>query len=399
MSNIYYLRLSEQPSGTVQWWHGEQGGQGTLEEIRLPAGARLQVLAPAGRCLCLAAPMPPLKGARLLQALPFALEEQLADEVEAYHVVPAGRREDGQQLAVAVARAELQAWLDCLQRHELRAHALYHEGLALPYQPQAWTLLLEDRQALLRSGPHQAVAMPLDALQGWLQLAWQGREEGVEGVMIHDARQQDATPLAALLPTGIPPLEQHSSSSPLALMAAGLSQTAGVNLLSGEFSPRERMGKLWRPWRPAAALLGVWLLLQGGLAISEYRQLKQQDEALYQAIIASYREAFPEAVNIVNPQLQMERQLAELRSGGSRSAFVELLNAAAPQLAAAEQTTLRTLRYRQGELELELALASLAQLETLMDALEQQGLEVDNRGATSADDEVRARLALRGGGL
>jgi len=183
----------------------------------------------------------------------------------------------------------------------------------------------------------------------------------------------------------------------IALLAQGdLAQ--GINLLQGDFSRKEQLGRLWRPWRASAALLGAWLLLQGGMAISSYLSLSAEEQQLYAAIEQVYRDTFPESRNVVNPQVQMERKLAELKSGGSGSAFAVLLAASGPVLKEIDGLQLRNLRYKQDELELELELKDLPSLDRLKEALQQRQLAVDIRGASTRDNRVESRIALREAG-
>ena len=396
MTDTYYLRLGEHPHQLLRWAHATQIGQGTLAEFAaLAEGAAVVVLAPASRLLCLSTPMPSLSGARLQQALPFALEEQLAEEVESLHFVAGPRTGDGQQTALVVAKQDMQQWLALLTAHGIRPQRMLHEGLALPWQEGSWSLCLEDEQALLRTGPADVAVLPITDWPGWLALAWPRRREGVQQLAIYDARQNPLEVDARELPDGVV-ISQYQVSAPiLRHMLTELEHTPAINLLSGEFSSRERLSKLWRPWRTAAALLGIWLLLQGTLAFSQYQQLKQQDEALYQAIIETYRKAFPDAVNIVHPRLQMERHLEQLRASGGQSTFVNLLNTTGPLLADRQQIQLGNLRYRQGELELELVLNTMAQLETLQTQLSERGLQVENRGATTRNEQLEVRLVIR----
>jgi general secretion pathway protein L len=142
-------------------------------------------------------------------------------------------------------------------------------------------------------------------------------------------------------------------------------------------------------------MLGLWLLVQGGMVIGNYFSLSAREAQLYAAIEQVYRETFPEARNVVNPRVQMERQLAELQGGGTGGAFVTLLAASGPVLSEVNGLELRNLRYRQDELELELELKDLASLDRLREALQQQSLAVDVRGATTRENKVETRIALR----
>ncbi|NIV38091.1 MAG: hypothetical protein GWN58_54360, partial [Anaerolineae bacterium] len=127
---------------------------------------------------------------------------------------------------------------------------------------------------------------------------------------VYDARQGEADEVWQEILPGLE-VGYECIDSPLSLLAK-TEPSGSINLLQGDFSRKEQLGRLWRPWRATAALLGFWLLLQGGMAIGNYLSLSAREEQLYTAIEQTYRETFPEARNVVNPRVQMERQLAAL---------------------------------------------------------------------------------------
>lgn len=403
MQKTFFIRLGSDPESGVSWLaRGEGAGpaaiaSGELREAALRAqGARVVVLAPAAPMLATRVTLPPMPAARLRQALPYALEEQLAEDAERFHFAMGRREADGSMPVLAIARDRMAQWQGLFNAAELRPHALLHEGLALPWHEGEWSLLLQEEEALLRTAAHRAFAVPVAQLEAWLKLALAGQAEPPARLRLYDARDGAEGPRLQTLPPATEVVAE-TVASPLELLARS-EPAAGINLLQGEFSRKEQLGRLWRPWRATAALLAAWLLLQGGMAIGSYLSLERRDEQLYAAIEQAYRETFPEARNVVNPRVQMERKLAELQGGGSGGAFAALLAASGPVLKQSEGVEVRNLRYRQDELELELELKDIASLDRLREALQQQRLVVDVRGATTRDNRVESRISLREAG-
>ena len=402
MQTTLFIRLGDEAQDEVCWLSRNAQGaaaprRGALREAALRAqGERVTVLLPARPLLPLTATLPPMPGQKLRHAVPYAVEEQLAEEVESYHFALGKRSEEGSLPLLAVAQEQMTAWQQRFAEAELKPHACYDEAQLLPWQPGEVSLLLEPQGALLRLSAHEAYSLPSEALETMLELALQGLE-AVTALRIFDARGDEAQPPA--WQGKLAQLEQHYEvvSEPLSLLSGGVNG-ATINLLQGAFSRREQLGKLWRPWRATAALLAAWLLLIGGQSIIEYQKLVAEEERLYRAVEQVYRDTFPEAKNVVNPKVQMEQKLKELSAGGNGGAFVTLLGATAPVLGSAKGVELHNLRYRQGELELELQLVDLPALDTLKEVLQQQGLEVEIRNATSRDNAVEGRLAIRGMG-
>lgn len=400
MQKTLFIHLGKTPEESVSWSTVEENsplvsGSGELREAALRGqGAKVVILAPASQMITTEVQLPALQGAKLRQALPYALEEQFAEDVEQLHFAIGKRDKEGTYPVVALERAFMEEWQALFAEAELRPHVVLNEALAMPWRDGEWSLLLSDEEAWLRTTGSSAYAIPLAELSTWLTMALQMREEPPAAIRLFDARSESSPWQDA--PLGVELRQEHIES-----IIATLAQTdpaKGINLLQGDFSRKEQLGRLWRPWRATAALLGVWLVLQGGMAITRYFSLSAEEERLYAAIEQVYRDTFPAAKNVVNPQVQMERKLAELKGGGSASGFVVLLSAMGPALKEIEGVQLGNLRYKQDELELELKLKDLPSLDRLKKALQDNQLAVDIRGASTRDGQVESRIALREAG-
>jgi len=155
-----------------------------------------------------------------------------------------------------------------------------------------------------------------------------------------------------------------------------------------------------RPWRPVLMLLGLWLVVQlGGMGL-EYQRLSAQNTAMREQIAALYREAFPEARKVVNPRVQMERGLAKLRAGsGGEAGLLAFVAKAGPILKATPKLRLRSVRYKENRLDIDLEIDSLQALDGLKQRLgDEAGLGVEIVSASSRDGKVESRIALRMGG-
>ena len=103
MAEFVVLRLRRDTDPTVEWIVADDNGtrhsppsNGTLEEAALAVQGRpVIVLVPATETLTTTVDLPIRSGARLNAALPYALEEQVAADVETLHFAAGERRESG----------------------------------------------------------------------------------------------------------------------------------------------------------------------------------------------------------------------------------------------------------------------------------------------------------------
>lgn len=393
------LRLPAGGGGQVQWLTAGEvpvAGAGTLADAAARLGGmRLTVVLPGAWVTTHQVQIPVRQSQRLRQAVPYVLEERLVEDVDDLHFALGSRQADGELPVLVVARARLQQSLKSLDEAGLRADVITPETLAIPVQEGEWSLLLTDEGANLRMGPFLGWTSQGTDWPDYLSLAFAGNSASLpERLRLFDCRSDQGTDISlAQLPVAV---VTESPASLMDIIAAGAA-TPAINLLQGDFSRREQLGKLWRPWRLTAALLFAALVLQGGLSLSTYYRLKGEDETLYRQIEQVYRDTFPDARNVSNPKVQMERALAAMGGNGAGGGFLSLLATAAPVLMAEKGVELRSLRYQQGAMDFDVTLGDLAVLDRLKQSLAGKGLEVTIQSASSEGGKVEGRLQIREG--
>ncbi len=320
--------------------------------------------------------LPTTKSRWLQKALPFAVEELLAEDVEQFHLSVGGQLADGRHRVYAVRRAWLTDWLALCgsqppQRIEVDADLLSEEGSQL--------LCLGERWLLGGSGEARL------ALRGedWPQLAELCPSPRVARVAPGQAAPAHVD-------------EVHELAAPLAWLAR---QQAECNLAQGPFARREPSGH-WSRWRPLAALLGLWLVLQWGFNLAQGWYLQREGERYAQASEALYRELFPEDSKLINLRAQFDQHLAEAQGGGQQQ-LLQLLDQAAAAIGeegARVQVQQLDFNAERGDLALNLQASDFSALESLRTRLQEAGLAVDMGSASREDNGVSARLVIGGNG-
>jgi len=402
----WVVRDDERPGGSL--FHGP-----LADSVKQAAGARVVVLVPGVDVLLASVELPGLSRQRLARAVPFALEEQLASDVEDLHVALGQRDEDGRIHNAVVAREKIAAWVEQLRAAGLQADVMLSEVLAVPREAandagRHWSLLVDGARCLLRIDEQQGLALDLDnlavVLQAALDEAGDSLPASLDIKVCGDDKFADSGHYRQLgeicAAAGIEAVLQPQDDDGTLLLARGYDEKAAINLLQGDYSRRGQLEKLLRPWRPAALLLGLWLVVQLGAMGLEYQRLSAHNEAMREQITSLYREAFPQARKVVNPRVQMERGLARLRgSGGAQADLLGFIAKAGPILKATPELKLRSLRYKENRLDIDLEIGSLQTLDKLKQRLsDEAGLAVEIVSASSRDGKVESRIALQSGG-
>jgi general secretion pathway protein L len=129
--------------------------QAPLDTVLASAGVRrLIVLVPGAEVRLAAVSVPARQPAKVLQAAPYALEDQLAEDVETLHFALGPRQPDGQWPVAVTSRARMNEWLKPFQERGLKPDAILPETLCLPAtEPGRWSALAEPDQITVRTGP------------------------------------------------------------------------------------------------------------------------------------------------------------------------------------------------------------------------------------------------------
>ncbi len=402
MRETVYIRFDRTWPDELLWLRVGAEGPGVPETggiealAAAAAGHRLVVLAPAEAVLLAQATIPARNRQRVIQALPYALEDRLVQDVELLHFAIGPRAPDGALNVAVVERAQIDGWLDRLRRGGLEPEAILPETLATPYEEGAWTVLVDGPVTIVRSGPQSGFAIDSDNVEALLGQALAEAGEARPGRLLVHAGEDAASawPQFPGIETRLVPLDEDA----LVLMAHHVDERASINLLQGEYNRREQFGRLYRPWIASAAALGLLVVVHTAMLAWDYMTLSREADRLQQAIEQTYREAFPDATRIVNPRVQMERGLAALGGGAGADAggFLDMVKRAAPALKNADGVVLQRVNYRDRRLDLALAIGNLQQLDQLKQRLESEsGLEIEIQSASAAGDRVDARIQLR----
>lgn len=380
--------LLRQPSGA--FGRAEQAPLSRLL-AEITADDRIVLLLPAEDAVVASVNLPVRQRSRLLQALPFALEEQLADDVDDMHFALGAKASDGSHRVAAMRRDRLAAYLAPLETCLAPVEGAYLDAQLLPQDAESSAALwLEPGRVLLQTA-EQAVATDdslMDIVVGRLHDLPDLRLWLADGVNAPETLPAQA--------------ERESVRSGLEQLALWTAQPAGraLNLLQGEFRPQSDQSEWWRPWRPAAAVAAALLLLSTGYQGIDLTQKRRSLEALESQNIQTFQQLFPAEQRIVDVRSQFEQQLRLLENPEGGQGFLFLLDETRQAFANNDGFSMNELQYRDGHLFIGLEGKDLQALERLREQFSQQAaveLEVLSANAGSDGVKVRLRLSPRGG--
>ncbi|TNF36928.1 MAG: hypothetical protein EP315_03540 [Gammaproteobacteria bacterium] len=333
---------------------------------------------------------------RQLKAVPFALEDKLADDIEQLHFA-LGKHQGELGLPVAtINKSLLESILEQCRQAGLYIDNLLCDSLALPYQDKRWTVFLDRDRALIKLSHSAGLYCDRDNLAVMLSALMASADSPAEGLLL--LHHEDDNMAAGLLGDINTELSINTwSGSPLSVFAKHLHDAQQLNLLQGDYAPKRESNKVLRFWKPAASLAAVWLILQFATAAIEIRQLQIQNLQLSASIEKEFKSIIPDARKFNNMRKRAERRLDELRGGGSSSdddLFLQMLADATPALTANNKITIHGMVYRNKHIDLELQADSLQSLEAVKNQLGAISSIKSTLSTSVEKDKVKGRLRL-----
>ncbi len=410
MSDHFYLLLGqvgsiEDEALQVSWCREHAGevapvNQGTLTEAAEAChDAHITVIVPGQYCTAVKAHLPNISRGRLAQALPYALEEQLIDDVEKLHFAMGEFK--GEDVSVLTMRAEqLTQWMTLLESYGIIPQRVIADYLSISWPRDGWHLWLDDGAIILRSGPYSGLRIIMSDPLQLLHYLYNSCDQLPEQLMVSGMGDELREPLSKWGEEHEIVLVEGESEPQLLTQAVTVfHQERGINLLQGRFSHQEQLSRQWRPWIPAAAVLAVMALLQLIMMGMDYSRLSDRYMALDTQIEQLYRDTFPDANNVVDARYQMEKKLSQLGQSGGSDTFYALLGGVTSMAEEQVSFDLQRLRYQGGELSVDLQLEDLQVLDRIKQLLGQKsGIQAEVVSASARGSKVEARLLIKEGG-
>ena len=404
MRNMLLLRANLSDDPRWSWLHLDSTGEargvittGSLADAAAEAeGLRVLVLMPATDCLLTSVRVPGRNRKKLLQAAPYALEEQLSEDVEQLHFAIGVELDDGSWQVAVINKQRMETLMATLAEAGLDVQQVIPEQLAVPLSAEGDSVLIDHDMAIVRNSMYSGYAVDRDNLG--IVLAAGQPEETETPAVLQLYVEQDASPDLADYPaeTRI----EHYARDPLSILAQGLDIKA-INLLQGAFGQTGEWGRILRPWRATAALLLAGVLISNAVMAVDYYRLGKESDQLKTQIEATFRKAFPEIKRLVNPRAQMQQKLDQLQNRqGTGNRFLDLIGQAGVVLKDTQGVEVTGANYRGGRLDLDLMVTSLQLLDQLKQALAKGNrLSVEIQSATTESDRrVKSRLRIVGVG-
>jgi general secretion pathway protein L len=420
MPQTILLRLAPSGQEDTEWLSIDEMGVPSTAKQRGPLSlaaavarsSRVVVLAPAAQILLAEPELPPGGGAKLARAVPFALEEQLTEDVDQLFFAIGRRLPNGRTAVAVVSRPLLEGWLAQLAAAGIEPTALYADISLMPENPGQTLLWLEGSRLAVRRPGQLALTVELTPIADALIVAGvipdplaepspDAEPKELESAVLYTTRenwQEVQAEFQALAGRFSSLKVQLLADGPLPWLARDLKGTEAINLLQGDYARTTDYGARWKRWRTAAMLAGGLLVAHVAAAAIRIHQANHESKTLDTQIAEIFAQVMP-AEKLQDPRRQMQSRLDRIRhSGAGPEYFLHSLETLAGAASSTPDTKIESFSYREQSLDLRLTAPSLAALSQLTQLIDKRGLKADIQSSQPVDGGVEAHLQVRSAG-
>ncbi|RLT97429.1 type II secretion system protein GspL [Ketobacter sp.] len=352
----------------------------------------------------------------IAQALPFMIEDQVAQDVSLFHLITGERSSDGDLPVVGVPVQLVEGTRALFADFDLPLDSILPDMLCLPLRDNEWSLLFDGKHLLIKRSEMDGLAIEMDAAPVVLNSVmehWQDRPAVLRVLFCLEHLNENLqnwirTQISGQVADAELEVEyDEANASDFQLLCDHIhghfgSKKPRFDFLQGRFASSGRRKPSHFNWKPLAAMVALFVVSYSAFLHTQAWKMNQEAEALEQETRQLYKQLFPRDKRIVNVKRQMQQHIDDFQSGASGQSFLALLAQAGEQIYDTNRATSNAIAPQrvayddgQGDLRMDLMVKDFGQLEAFKTKLQKAELGVETASATQDKEGVKARLKIR----
>lgn len=358
---------------------------GTWDDVKsLQQQREVVVVLPGTLITRLTTHIPSNNTQQLLQAVPYAIEDQLASNLDSVHFAVQVASEQAGQIVYVVEKQVMQGICTELSNNgiEVDYFCTDHQLLAAA-QPAATLVVYRDLVTCYLSS-EQIFSLDKNSFLATIaQLDWP-ETYALKGDV-------DANFIAAL-----PGKAEQQPESAFTYLCQQFSPAQITNLYQPGCRQAQTTAATYLMPIAVASLAAV-LVLAPLILLAEHMLLKRQVRHGDAAIAKYYQQVFPQARSVVSPRLRIQRELALRQQQQISSHVQQLLAHVSNVVAQHSQVRVEEINYQAPNLTLQCSAKRQQDLQKMLAQLEQAGLQTTTLASDSNAERASLRLRIKGG--
>jgi general secretion pathway protein L len=353
----------------------------------LPNDAYVAVVLPGQRVRTLQMPMPQAKHAELKRALPFAVEDQVVDNIDDLYIAP-GIYAKGVQNALVVDKSYFDAIYRLLKKQCMVLTTVTPDFLSLNWLPNTWSLCFLRGNVYWRYGEQQGATISKDEFADvWAIILEQHKEDMPKAISVFGHEEENAGYFDDL------PVPVTWGDDGVALDQKGLYKTPAFNFLQGAYRLKARMSQVKKCWVQAISALVVVLVLVFLGNLSGWLYLNHESKRIHVEAEAIGAHLGLSASN-ANFRTDMDHMLSALSHMKKDDVYLHLLSECAGVFHDHQEWQMQSMTYAAPQLRIGLVGHAGTNTAPLINALRALSLNVSIKKGTSTKTSMSYLVTL-----
>ena len=393
--------VSEFDSVTLSWVYENTDAdlilaRGLLSSFsEIASQFKVTIVLPGEDVLFLDAKVPGKNSQRVQQAIPYVLEDNVIDDVDDLHFsINKKQIVNGEQTDLYDVSIINKKYFELIIR-QLESVDIYADVMTVDY------LLLQENNSLFFDGKRVLFNSKDSKFSCSIDSSLTINDKCLTETKSINLMACDKDARLEKIVGDISCYETLYAEEPLIYLVKNRTDSS-VNLLQGLYKKKKDWSQTGRTWLPVMILFFVWVFIKTGFFIVEYINLSSESEILKTEITKIYKNTFPDSRRIIDAKAQMQQKLTSLqkRKGQSGRGFTEMLSASATVFSKTKGLNIKSLRYYDGRINIELQVANLQVIDSLKEQLTvDKGYKVEIQNVSSDKENVTAKLQITGAEL
>lgn len=365
--------------------------------------------------------VPSKQSKHIAQALPFILEDVVADDIDNLHLAMGKRDKEGNIEVVACEKRMIDDLSERFKALDIDITNVVADMSCIGSEPGTWHFVTDGRTLISSIPGESPMSIELDALPILLNsvfrddpsLPEEERATLPDEIVVTVGSDFTSENLETWLKTrfmghladsdtllNIEHIDEDSFSYLCRQARPRFESGDVIELMQGDLRPSRKRRPSLIPWKPLAGFAAAFVLLFTGynyLQAAKFNDAHREVDASTRALYKSY---FPQDRKIVDIKRQMREKLKGAGGSGNTQQFLTLLTTVGSQLNS--MNGLSPLRVifdeSQGDLKIDFLANGFGDLNALKSKLEAQSLQVEIARASQDGEKMKARMNIRSAG-
>ncbi len=364
-------------------------GHAEIEQLSrtFAAGTAVSVYIPQQMLFITSVQMPPRASKQQLNAIAYAIEDQLAEDIEdCFFAIMPQQADDSVPVAV-INQQKMNDLSMLLAEHHIQVRMILPQVYLCPWRNEGTDIaaICKSRNGyLVRTAQHEGLYCESPALNSVISLISKHSDQKQQTVVVYGL-DSEALSISNVEVVPQPDIE---------LLSQQVNESQCLNLKQKQYQSSHQWLSVLQRWKwPAAALALLLLVLISDTVISVWQQTNKLNNLLQQQreLLQKYQ---PELAESDNPRLALTRFLADNQQGAQQTGFLDQLYEFVRLKQGISELKLGKIQFQKSSLIVDLESKDLKSLETLRSKLPQSSFKARIDNVNINPEKTTGRLIM-----